>query len=235
MPEQPAAPSPYPPSYPAPAYPQQPPWGQSAYDYSPPPKTGTNGFSIAALIFGILPICFLGVVFAIVALVQISRSRQKGKGLAIAGLVLNGLWIIGLVTAVVIGALSTADRNKAGAITSGGRLSVAELRVGDCFNGDSSPGSMTASVDAVPCSELHDEEVFAVIPTAGDTFPGDSSMSKQAGGACVAQKDRVDGRLLPETAQLHWYQPSQQMWDQHHRNVICMVYMPVKHIGSVRK
>lgn len=240
-PPPPAYPAPYgtPPNpyggQPAPAYPQagppQAPW--SGYGYEPPAKSGTNGFSIAALIFGIIPVCFLGIIFGVVALVQISKSRQKGKGLAIAGLVLNVLWIVGLVIAVVIGALNTADRNGAGTITSGGRVDILELRVGDCFNGDAAPGSTVMSVDAVPCSEPHQAQVFAEVPMPGDTFPGDAALEKQAGDACTAQQDHVDGSLVPSTAELHWVQPTQEMWDAHHRQVACIVFVAAKQTGSV--
>ncbi len=219
----------YPPT--SPAYPPQAPW--SGYGYEAPPKTGTNGFAIAALIFGIIPICFLGIIFAIVALVQISKSRQKGKGLAIAGLVLNVLWIVGLVVAIVIGAFSTADRNGAGTITSGGRVQILDLRVGDCFNDDAAPGTMVLSVEAVPCSDPHKAEVFAVVPIPGDVFPGDDAMRKKASDTCGAQEGRVNGSLVPSTAALHWVQPSQQMWGAHHRNVVCIVYTTTKQTGSV--
>lgn len=227
----PPAPS-YPPTGP-PGYPPQAPWG--GYGYEPAPKSGTNGFSIAALIFGIIPICFLGIIFAIVALVQISKSRQKGKGLAIAGLVLSALWIIGIVVAAVIGAFSTADRNGTGTITSGGRVEILQLRVGDCFNDDAAPGTLVLSVEAVPCSEPHKAEVFAVVPVPGDAFPGDDPMKKKASDACTAQQDHVDASLVPSTAALHWVQPSQQMWSAHHRNVVCIVYTATKQSGSVTR
>src|SRR5215472_2164435 len=52
----------------------------------------TNGFAIAAFVLGLVGASILGFIFAIVALVQTRRSRQRGKGLAIAGLVLSFIW-----------------------------------------------------------------------------------------------------------------------------------------------
>ena len=73
---------------PPPAYPAgQPPYGTPA----PGTHSRTSGFAIASLVFGIIGGVLLGAVFGIVALVKIRGNPQlRGKGMAIAGLVLNG-------------------------------------------------------------------------------------------------------------------------------------------------
>jgi Zn-dependent protease len=43
----------------------------------------------------------LGIVFGIIALVQIRENRQKGKALAIAGICVGCAWIIGTIAAIV--------------------------------------------------------------------------------------------------------------------------------------
>lgn len=95
-----------PPPPPAPSGPpQQPQYG------APAPATGggTNGLAVASLILGILWLCWLGsllaVIFGHVALGQIKKSgeTQGGKGLAIAGLVLGYLGIATLVLSLVTG------------------------------------------------------------------------------------------------------------------------------------
>jgi hypothetical protein len=62
----------------------------------------TNGFAIASLVLGLIWLWWLGsvlaVVFGHVALRQIARSGQSGRGLAIAGLALGYL---GLATMLV--------------------------------------------------------------------------------------------------------------------------------------
>ena len=68
----------------------------------PESSGGTNGLAIAALVLGILWLCAVGsvlaIVFGFVALSQIKRSGQGGRGLAIAGIVLG---IIGILASVV--------------------------------------------------------------------------------------------------------------------------------------
>jgi hypothetical protein len=89
-----------------PAAPPPPPppagWGP----YQPVQRQTTNGFAVAALVLGIAVLCtgifggILAVVFGNVALARIDESQgtQKGRGLAITGIVLG--WIaIGLTAA----------------------------------------------------------------------------------------------------------------------------------------
>lgn len=85
-----------------PGYPQQPGYGaQPGYQQPPTPNVGTNALAIAALVSGIIWICGLGsllaVVLGIIALAQIKRSRQQGRGLAIAGIVLGALGLLATI------------------------------------------------------------------------------------------------------------------------------------------
>ena len=74
-----------------------------------PQTSGTNGLAVASLILGILWLCWLGsvlaVIFGHVALSQIKKSgnTQGGKGLAIAGLVLGYLGVVTLILAILFG------------------------------------------------------------------------------------------------------------------------------------
>ena len=79
--------------------------GQVPYG-TPAPGTPsrTSGFAIAALVFGIIGGILLSVIFGIVALVKIRGNPQlRGKGMAIAGLILSGLWLVGIIALIVVG------------------------------------------------------------------------------------------------------------------------------------
>lgn len=71
-----------------------------------PSPEGTNGFAIAALLCGLFGFVFVLIVFAVIfgciALSQIKKNEQKGRGSAIGGLVAAGLWTVGLVVAVTL-------------------------------------------------------------------------------------------------------------------------------------
>ena len=89
-----------------PAAPPPPPVGWGSASYQPAPRQTTNGFAVAALVLGIAVLCtgivggVLAVVFGILALARIdeSQGREKGRGMAITGIVLG--WIAIGFTAV---------------------------------------------------------------------------------------------------------------------------------------
>jgi len=62
----------------------------AAAPFQSAPATKTNGFSIAALVLGILGIWLLAIIFGAVGISQTKKdSHYTGRGLAIAGLVLG--------------------------------------------------------------------------------------------------------------------------------------------------
>ena len=83
---------------------------------TPRPQTQTSGLAVAAMILAILALCTSGItllpaiICGIIALVKISGSdgSLKGKGMAITGLVLSGLFILSmpLLLAILMPALS---------------------------------------------------------------------------------------------------------------------------------
>lgn len=62
----------------------------------PAPPTGGNGFAVASLITGILPLPPLGLIFGFLGLSQAKKIGGTGKGMAIIGIVLSILWIGGI-------------------------------------------------------------------------------------------------------------------------------------------
>jgi Co/Zn/Cd efflux system component len=92
--------------------PPQPPYGPPAPPAAP---QSTSGLSIAGLILAFLA-PLIGLILSIVALVQIKKTGQKGKGLAIAGIIVSILEMaaIGAIIAVVVAAVpnvtTVADR-----------------------------------------------------------------------------------------------------------------------------
>jgi peptidyl-prolyl cis-trans isomerase B (cyclophilin B) len=74
------------------------PWPPPPYPYREPPKR-TNGLAVAAIICAVL-IAPLGVVFGHISLVQIKKSGEEGRGLAVAALIVG--YSLTLVTVVAI-------------------------------------------------------------------------------------------------------------------------------------
>lgn len=90
-----------------------------AYGYGGPPRsTGTNALAIVSLITGIIWIFGLGsliaVITGVIALNQISKQGQNGRGLAIAGVVLGGLGLLGAVSMIILFAAVGQGVNEVG-------------------------------------------------------------------------------------------------------------------------
>ncbi|MDG4832938.1 septum formation family protein [Solwaraspora sp. WMMD1047] len=193
---------------------------------APPVKQGTNGFAIASLIFGIIGGILFSVIFGIIALTQIKRRGQGGRGLAVTGLVFSGLWAAGIAVLIVVALADGATRNDAGEITEGGSVSSFDLATGDCLNGLKESASIT-SLPAVPCSQPHEGEVFGTFTVTGDSFPGNTAISSQAEEGCT---DRL-AQYAPAAAdddslELFFLHPTSESWAQGDREVVCIANDP---------
>ncbi|MCU1529601.1 MAG: hypothetical protein JWP75_3364 [Frondihabitans sp.] len=84
--------------------------GDAAYAAIARPNS-TNGFAVSALIFGLIGGTVFPIVFGHVALAQIGRTGERGRGMAIAGLILGYLSLaVVLVILIVIVAAANAAR-----------------------------------------------------------------------------------------------------------------------------
>lgn len=215
---------------PSPAYGQQQ-WVAPAY--AGPQKSGTNGFAIAALVFGIIGGCLLGIIFGIIALVQTSRTGQKGRGLAIAGIVLSGVWVLVLIIAAVVGGLDDAKRDSSGTVVDSGTVNTADLEVGDCLN-DLKAGTDVLDIPAVSCAEPHEGEVYAVVEFSGSEFPGEDALSERAQRRCLRELRSVAPDVVRDPAYgVFWFQPTDFTWARGDRDLACVASTDTKRAGSI--
>ncbi|MFJ8006460.1 DUF4190 domain-containing protein [Streptomyces fagopyri] len=220
---------PYPPPgqgpYQPPPYPQGPyqAWGQGYSPYNRPAPF--NGLAISALVLGIL--CFLpavGLVLGIVALVQIRKRGERGRAMAVTGMVLSTLGIALFVLAVATGGSRDFwDGFKDGVGDSAG--SAFSLRKGECF--DAPGGSLEGvayDVDKVPCAGRHDAEVFADFRMSGGSYPGDSKVVDAADTRCYALRAAyaMDAWAVPDNVDVYYFTPTRESWRAGDRTVTCM-------------
>lgn len=147
---------------------------------------GTNGWAIAAFVLGILGGTILSVIFAIVALFQTMDRRQRGRGLAIAALVISAAWIA-VITSLIAYGLSAQGKS----------VQAVDLKTGDCVK-DASESELPTWVKRVRCDRPHYGEVFAVL-TLSDTptFPGGEALrarSDECGPTVFDYRTRRRGR-----------------------------------------
>jgi hypothetical protein len=109
----------------------------------------------------------------------------------------------GIFAAIALGAyvfatISEADRDSAGAIVDEGRIDAFQIRVGDCFNDTSTMSSdeevEILNVPGVPCSEPHDNEVYAVFDLSITNFPAGDAMADLAFNSCLERFEPFVGK-----------------------------------------
>jgi hypothetical protein len=204
--------------------PQQPPpvWGGPYGAY--PRQAPVNGVAIAALVLGVL--CFVpavGLVLGLVALRQIRRKGERGKGLAVAGSVLSSvglaLWVLSLSTG------AAADFWQGFREAARGEGTAYALSEGQCFTTPSgSLQGVTYDVDVVPCEKEHDGEVFAVFDLPGGSYPGDDEITRSADDRCYAFQDTyaMDRWALPADVDVYYLTPTRQSWRAGDREITCL-------------
>lgn len=210
---------PYPPSAP---YPQGPyaPWGQGPVPYGG--QAAVNGVAIAALVLGIL--CFLpavGLVLGLIALWQIKRRGERGRGMAVAGAVLSAVGLALWTVALATGAASDMWRGFQEGTNGDSGLA---LDKGDCFDSSDGLEGMAYDVDPVPCAGAHDGEVFAVVRLPGGTYPGDDALTDMADDKCYALQDTyaMDGWAVPGNVDVYYLLPSRQSWRFGDHEITCV-------------
>ncbi|MCX5122713.1 DUF4190 domain-containing protein [Streptomyces sp. NBC_00347] len=222
-------------------WPAPPPQG---YAYGPRPL---NGFALASLLVGLL--CFppLGIVFAIVALVQIGKNGERGKALAVWGLAVSLVMSLAVAVALpVLGrALDTLGERSGSRRAAqlredveGTLVDASELRVGHCFN--VAGGDLLAEaplVFRIDCAEVHDAEVTSATSMSEQTFPGAERMRNTASEDCWSAQDAyaMDTWALPAYAELYYFAPSRRSWSYGDRRIVCVIGTPDReHRGSLR-
>ena len=122
------------------------------------------------------------------------------------------------------------DRDASGAIVDSGNVDAFSIQLGDCFDdidqSASSESGEVASVPGVPCSEPHDNEVFAVFDVSNAEFPGEEAMSEIAFDACETRfEDFVGKDYQSSSLDITMLYPTAQSWHaQNDREVICAVF-----------
>ncbi len=225
----------YPPPAPVQGYapPGQGPGGSPGYPGYPgggfDGPTGWSAWAIAAFIVGlILPLIgiLVAIPLGIVALVKIGRTRQRGKVLAIVGMVLSVLWWVGLIALGVWAVSQQAGRDDSGAISKGGRIAFGDIRAGDCISIPGSSGAEnidTFKLKGVPCDEAHNAEAVAVIRIDSSVYPGQASLDDQSVQPCV---DAVSALPAAQDGGYEPYRliPTEGIWsDPAGHRVLCFV------------
>jgi hypothetical protein len=122
-----------------------------------------------------------------------------------------------------------ADRDSSGEIASAGELDVMSLQVGDCFDDPADLEDVVYEVAAVPCSEPHHNEVYAVqsLATAFPrVFPGQDALWEYSYQVCSGSVfDSFVGTPYAEsTLEVFSLTPSEESWEDGDREFVCALF-----------
>lgn len=142
-------------------------------------------------------------------------------------------------TLLIAGCGDNAVRGEDDEVVEAGEVGAFEVRVGDCFDDGqlSAEASEVQEVDALPCDQPHDNEVYAVFELPDGEYPGDDAVIEQSNAGCIERFAEFTGTAYEES-QLDITQlfPTEDSWNTlDDREVVCAVYDPSGPIeGSVK-
>lgn len=119
----------------------------------------------------------------------------------------------------------------AGLSTAAEAIGLRDLDVGQCFEQPrDDPDVRDRAVWAVPCTDPHTHEVYAVLPydgpaVKGGAYPGTAVVQDWAEQACYAGFEAFVGRPWTESDfDIETWWPSAESWGRRDRTVICTAF-----------
>jgi TM2 domain-containing membrane protein YozV len=217
-------PYPPPPSGPSGPYPPPPPPPYLAppQGYYAPPAAKTNWWAIVSLISGVLGGVLISVICGIVGLNK-AKQGQGGRGLAIAGLVLSGLWVLLLVVGIIfyfaIGK---------------GTVTATDVEVGDCLS-EIPDSARVLTVQTVECEQQHAGEVYAVLTMPDGDFPGQAAVDEYSNKCEPELAAYSPDAMTDDSIQMYVLYPTAESWEQGDRAVTCIATLDPPRTRSIKR
>lgn len=188
-----------------------------------PPAAGpqkTSGLAVATLIFGIIGAVPIALILGVIALVRIASKGQRGRGLAVSGLVLSLLWTGGIAAAIYLLRPTEPERDAQGQITTPQSARPESLRVGDCV-AKMKEGEIL-NVQAQPCSKPNGGKVYAVFNLTAGSWPGTAALDTTVQKECETRHKALK-QPASKSAEFWSIQPTEDSWKLGDRRVVCLV------------
>lgn len=164
--------------------PPPPSWSQPTGPAAFPPPW--DPVSIIALVTSVLGWCLISIPLAIVGITRTTAGAYRGRGLAVAALVISVLWLVGptLLVVVVVLLSATVDPGEP-------NRPFASLRAGNCIV---RVPEQPAVPDVVSCTTPHRAQVFATFDQPVTDFSDPEGLHAAAQRAC---QQRLPATLTP--------------------------------------
>jgi hypothetical protein len=130
------------------------------------------------------------------------------------------------IVAAAVGITSAATRNADGVITGAGTVDAFEAQVGDCFDDGAFESTEVSELPGIPCTEPHDNEVYAAFDLSGDKWLGDDRVQELAYQGCLDRFQQAIGKSYEESVyDFTPIYPSEGSWSRvNDREVLCVGY-----------
>lgn len=140
------------------------------------------------------------------------------------------LWGVLILGGSIAGVVFNAARDDEGGITKSGDLKIYDLRVGDCFDLKDPTAELIEDVNAVPCTQEHEYEMFHIGSMSAGAYPTDEAFTSFVEASCLPTFETFVG-ISYEASELDvfWVVPSTESWNDGDRSVQCAVYHPRIH------
>jgi hypothetical protein len=203
-------------------------------------------------VLGVIGVTILGAIASVIlgirALGEIRRTRQRGRGLAIGGLVLSVVWLVLIGAYLTVhggnsparpssagghssppaagtGASAPSARSSGSASPGTRSTNVFSLRPGQCFQNP--PASQTVLgvtyLAVVPCSTPHNAQAFVQFTATGSSYPGVEALKRQADDGCHARINKtVQTSKITNSMSLHYLYPLASSW-MSHKIITCII------------
>jgi hypothetical protein len=104
-------------------------------------------------------------------------------------------------------------------------VDVGNDAVGTCLKFDDDIGENVTKLPAVPCEESHSHEIFAVVQSDAETYPGFEELEAEAQALCLGEFEEYVGVSAFDSELFYsWLVPTLNSWDKENdREIICVV------------
>lgn len=160
--------------------------------------------------------------------VKPAKARRAG----IVGIVLGtALGRLGILVVIGLGVwgfnyFHSVHRGANGQITQSGQLDVTQLKVGDCFNVPSGNDAVS-TVQAIPCTQAHDAQVYAAPAISESTYPSSATLQAEGKTACGTDSAiaslKAASSSLPSDVSSEIFYPEQSTFDDGTKNFSCAI------------
>jgi Septum formation/Protein of unknown function (DUF2510) len=203
-----------------------------------------DGLGLAAFVLGVIgliliffiPVGFLatgilgliGLILGFLGRGRAKRGEATNGRTALWGIILGALAVaISVIAAARLVADPSEEASQETAPPGAEVVNVFDLEVGDCLSEIQATEETFISVETVPCSQPHSEEIYAVVTLPEGDFPGDEAIITQAEDVCVAEFEGFVGLSYAESVlEFNYAWPLEEGWDAGERGVVCAVSDP---------